>query len=83
MKITRELFDQQPLFIRQGALRLWGTPLVHRFDLCRNRHLYSFGDFFAEACFDPQNGKLTCICSFQRTERLTTYLDQVKLTTSA
>jgi len=79
MNITKEAYDQQPLLIRQGALKLWGVPLASRSDFCRTRQLYSFNNFFAEACYDSTNGKLTCICSFTQSNRLDPYLDQLNL----
>lgn len=79
MNITKEAYDRKPLFIRQGALKLWGVPLARRSDLCRTRQLYSFNNFFAEACYDNTNGKLTCICSFTQSNRLDPYLDQLNL----
>lgn len=79
MTISRICFDRQPLFIRQGALRLWGVPLAHRTDVCRNRQLYSFNDFFAELCYDKNDGSLTCVCTFTRPQRLEPYLEQVNL----
>lgn len=79
MQVTREEYDSKPLFIRQGALRLWGVPLAVRSDFCRVRYLYSYSDFFVEQCHDKDTGKLTCICSFTRLERLTPYLEQIDI----
>ncbi len=79
MQVEREEYDKKPLFIRQGALKLWGVPLAIREDLCRVRHLYSYNDFFAEVCHDKETGKVTCICTFTRTERLDSYLDHIEL----
>lgn len=79
MNIDQTAYDKNPLFIRQGALQLWGVPLAWRVDLCRNRQLYHFSEFFAEMCFDKQTGKLTCICSFTQQLRLAPYLDQIRL----
>ncbi|QJW89405.1 hypothetical protein HNV11_08415 [Spirosoma taeanense] len=79
MIIDRDSYDRKPLFIKQGALRLWGIPLARRVDLCRVRQLYSFSHYFAEMCFDKETGKLTCICTFTHSHRLTPYLDQVGL----
>lgn len=79
MTISRVCFDRQPLFIRQGALHLWGVPLAHRSDMCRNRQLYSFNNFFAEVCHDKNDGSLICICTFTRPQRLAPYLEQVNL----
>lgn len=79
MDITKEAYDRQPLLIRQGALKLWGVPLARRSDFCRTRQLYSFNNFFAEACYDTTNGKLTCICSFTQSKRLDLYLDELNL----
>lgn len=58
MQVAREEYDNKPLFIRQGALKLWGVPLAVREDFCRVRHLYSFNDFFAEMCHDKETGKV-------------------------
>ena len=79
MTIAREVFDRQPLFIRQGALELWGVVLATRSDLCRTRHLYSFSGFFVEACYAHGSKKLTCLCSFSQSARLAPYLDQIEL----
>ncbi|SOD93114.1 hypothetical protein [Spirosoma fluviale] len=79
MIISRVCFDRQPLFIRQGALRLWGVPLAHRSDVCQNRQLYSFNNFFAEVCYDKNDGSLTCVCTFTRIQRLAPYLEQVNV----
>ena len=81
MQVAREDYDNKPLFIRQGALKLWGVPLAIREDLCQVRQLYSYNDFFVEKCHDKVTGKLSCICSFTRLERLTPYLDQIELST--
>lgn len=79
MTISREAYDRKPLLIRQGALQIWGVPLAKRVDMCRIRELYSFSDFFAEICSDKSTGKVTCICSFANSQRLTPYLDQLDL----
>lgn len=79
MHITRDNFDQKPLFIRQGALRLWGTLLASRRDLCRVRELYSINDFYAELCYNVETGQPTCVCSFDRTQRLELYMEELNL----
>ncbi|MCK8490556.1 MULTISPECIES: hypothetical protein [Spirosoma] len=79
MKITRENYDRQPMLIRQGALALWGVPLAKREDLCRMRELYSLEGFFVEACYDKETNKLTCICSFTRSDRLLPYVEPVEV----
>lgn len=79
MTIDQTSYDRKPLFIRQGALDLWGVPLAHRVDLCRTRKLFQLSDFFAEMCFDLHTGQLTCICTFTQGNRLTPYLDEVSL----
>ncbi|UFH56141.1 hypothetical protein [Spirosoma sp. KNUC1025] len=79
MTIEQISYDRKPLFIRQGALQLWGIPLAYRCDLCRNRQLYYFNNFFAEMCFEKETGKLTCICTFTDHRRLNPYLNQIRL----
>ncbi|GAB3277056.1 hypothetical protein GCM10027347_50840 [Larkinella harenae] len=79
MQVEREEYDAKPLFIREGALKLWGVPLAIREDLCRVRYLYSLNEYFVEECHDKETGKLTCICSFSRVDRLTPYLEQIEL----
>ncbi|AUD07047.1 hypothetical protein [Spirosoma pollinicola] len=81
MYISRDIYDQKPLFIRQGALQLWGVLLAERVDLCRIRELYSFSGFFAELCYDKTTGKPTCICSFTGIRRLIPYLADLSLET--
>lgn len=76
MYISREEYDRQPLMIRQGAIELWGVLLARSIDCCRTRYLYSFNTFYVEMCYDNLNGKLTCICSFSRIDRLDRYLSQ-------
>ncbi|GAB4020703.1 hypothetical protein GCM10028808_63050 [Spirosoma migulaei] len=79
MYITREVYDQNAFFIRQGALQVWGVQLAKRVDLCRVRELYSLSDFFAELCYDKVTGKPTCICSFTSSNRLLLYAEGVSL----
>lgn len=79
MTIDQMTYDRKPLFIRQGALHLWGVPLAYRADFCRTRRLYRLSHFFAEMCFDLHTGKLTCICTFTQDQRLALYLDQVSM----
>ena len=79
MNICRDAYDQKPFFIRQGALQLWGTLLAKRVDLCQVRELYSFSGFFAELCYDQVTGTPTCICSFNRSQRMEPYLDELSL----
>lgn len=79
MYIARDNFDQQPLFIKQGALYLWGTLLASRIDQCRVRELYSIHDFYAELCYDVETRQPTCVCSFTKPHRLELYLNEVSL----
>ncbi len=79
MTIDQTSYDHKPLFIRQGALQLWGVPLACRVDLCRVRRLYRLSYFFVEMCFDVHTGQLTCICTFTQDQRLTPYLNEVGL----
>jgi hypothetical protein len=79
MYITRDSFDQKPLFVRQGALQLWGTLIGRRVDLCRVRELYSLSDFYAELCYDVASSQPTCVCSFTRVQRLELYLERLDL----
>ena len=79
MNISREDYDRQPFLIRQGALKVWGVPLAKSVDLCRTRQLYSLNTFFVEMCYDKLDGRLTCICSFSRVQRLDLYLGQMDI----
>lgn len=79
MQISQEAYDQKSLFIRQGALQLWGLLLARRVDSCRVRELYQFSDFFAELCYDQLTGKATCICSFRQPQRLALYVEEASL----
>lgn len=79
MYISRDNFDQKPLFIRQGALQLWGTLLARRVDLCRLRELYSISDFYVEVCYNLETGRPTCVCSFTRLQRLDLYIEELNL----
>jgi hypothetical protein len=79
MRISRQAFDRKPLFIRQGALQLWGTLLARRVDSCRVRELYWYSDFYCELCYDTLTGKPTCVCSFSKPQRLALYLDSLSV----
>lgn len=79
MHISRERFDQQPLFIQQGALHLWGTRLARRVDTHRVHELFWFNNFYAELCFDQKTGSPTCACSFTSSHCLSPYLETIVL----
>lgn len=79
MHISQDRFDQQPLFIQQGALHLWGTRLARQADHYQVRELYWFSDFYAELCFDQETGDLTCARSFTSSYRLSLYLETIVL----
>lgn len=64
MYITREDYDFKPLLVKQGALILWGVPLLKWVDSGHVRHLYRLNDFYAEMCYDKHTGRLTGISTF-------------------
>ena len=75
MDINRQEYDKLPFAIRAGALILWGTQLVSYSQSGVFRQLYSFNGFFAEMCFDEQQERLNCICTFSDISRLDPYVD--------
>lgn len=70
MYITREAYDLKPLFIKQGALSLWGIHLTKWTDSGSIYHLYRFNDFYVEMCCDKHTSSLIRIATFTSPHRL-------------
>ncbi len=65
MIISRQDYDQQPLAIKHGALLLWGELLDNYKEGDMDRNLYRFNNFLAQICYDMNQQRITCICTFQ------------------
>jgi hypothetical protein len=79
MDITPEDYDLRPLLIKQGALILWGVPLLSWVDRGYVHHLYKLSDFYADMCYDEKTGRVTGIATFTSVRQLATYRDQMNL----
>lgn len=79
MYITREAYDLKPLFIKQGALSLWGIHLTKWTDRSSIYHLYRFNDFYVEMCCDKNTNSLIRIATFTSPHRLVSNLGKLNL----
>ncbi|GAB3805338.1 hypothetical protein GCM10028819_38420 [Spirosoma humi] len=79
MYITREAYDLKPLFIKQGALFLWGIHLTKWTDSGAIYHLYRFNDFYVEMCCDKHTSSLIRIATFSSLHRLVSKLGKRNL----
>lgn len=77
MKINRQEYDQLPFVTRISVLILWGTQLTSYSQSGLFRQLYSFNGFFAEMCFDEEQERLDCICTFSDVAQLEPYINAV------